>query len=93
MAWNASNQQTFVARQKSFARAMQDLRDEAARLVELWNAEGVSGDPAFVDTDGITTTEQTDLVTLFGALDDFFNNQAVATSDRKTNLTPFIVDR
>jgi hypothetical protein len=93
MAWNASNQATFVARLKSVARSLQDLRDEGARLEDIWNSESVSGSGDFVETDGISTTEQTDLITLLGAYADFFNNVAVPTADRKVNITPFIVDR
>lgn len=92
MAWNASNNNVFFQRLKNWAKQYQDIRDEGQRLDDLWNGEGISGDPAFVDNDGITTAEATALITMLGDVEGFTTNQVVSQGDRIPTLTPFIVE-
>jgi hypothetical protein len=91
MAFDASQNQAFYDRVAAFARSLQGDREEAQQLVDIWNAEGISGDPDFVAVPPHTTGEITDMITVSLALLDFFNNAAVATADRKANLTPFLI--
>ena len=90
MAYDASANQVFFARLAGLSRAMRDTMDEAKRLDDLWTAEAISSDPAFVAVNGVTTAEATDMITVARAYDDFFRNVAVPTADRIANLTPFL---
>ena len=92
MAWNASNNNTFYARLKEWAKMYQSIRDEGQRLQDIWSSEAVSGDPAFVDVDGITTTEATDLVTMLEDTRKFTENETVLDGDRVAVLSPFLVE-
>ena len=90
MAYDASVNNVFFRRLHLFADHVQGLRDEAARLNDLWVAEGISSDADFTDVGGITTAEATSLVVLLGDFDKFMTNQAVAQADRVASITPFL---
>lgn len=90
MSYDISYNSTFFARLKNWAKASQDLRREGAALRDIWNGEGVSGSGAFVGVDGITTGEATSLVVMFEDYRKFIENEAVATGDRNSVITPFL---
>lgn len=89
MAWNPSNQASFEARLFGLARALQDVRDEMARLADLYVQEGVAASPDFVG-DKVTTTEMQDFITLGSHLTNFFENGTVPTQNRVSVITPFL---
>ncbi len=93
MAWNDSKNTTFFARMEALARSVQDAREEAARLVDLWNKESVSGDGSFVDVGGITTTEATAMVTFCQDYELFLDNGAISQGDRVATLAKFLASR
>lgn len=70
---------------------MQDTREECSRLVNIWFTESVSASPDFVDhPSGVTTAEMTAIITHCQELVAFYENGAVATSNRQTRLDPFL---
>ena len=90
--WTASKNGHFFQRATYIAERMQVLRNECASMLEWWAAESVSSDPAFLAVDGITTAEVTDLMTYCQSLYSFHENEAVATSNRKATLAPFLAN-
>lgn len=90
--WTASKNANFFQRMQYVAERMQVLRNECVSLEEWWFAESVSVDLLFVNVDGITTSEVTAMITYCQSLGAFHNNQAVATSDRKVVLAPFLAN-
>jgi hypothetical protein len=90
MAYDASYNSTFFARLINWAKVYQGVRDEGQRLQDSWNSLSVSGDPEFVETGGITTTEATALVTMLDNTRKFTENEAVSTGDRVATLAPFL---
>ena len=93
MSFNANKMDIFSRRIRNLALALQDIREEGARLDAIYTNETVSGtDAAYDDTEIATASEHTDIINLIRDLEDFFTNQAVSQADRQTNLSPFTQD-
>lgn len=91
MSYTEQNMNTFNARCKSIMASLQNVRQEAAKLVAIYTNETASGaDPEWVETNGITTDEHVDAILLFQDLEKFLDNQVVATQDRQQWMTPFL---
>jgi hypothetical protein len=93
MSFSANKMDIFSRRIQNLVLALQDVREEGARLDAIYTNETVSGtDPAYDDTTIATASEHTDIINLIRDLDKFFTNQAVSQADRQTNLSPFTQD-
>ncbi len=91
MAWNPSKNQLLFARLISFGRAIQGIREEAARLDELWNSESVSVDPDFVDARNVSKADATSMITMAQDIAKFMDNEAVPTGDRVSIISRVII--
>ena len=90
MAYSAEKHAVFSDRMKNFMDSFQNLRDEMARLNEIYTNEAISGAHAdFVDTPNATKQEHIDGIVLMRRLVDFVEGNAVATLDRRSNITAF----
>ena len=91
MSFNATNMNTFSQRCKALMASLQNLRQEAAKLEAIYaNETGSGSDPDWDDVGGITASEHVDAILMFQDLKKFCENEAVATIDRQTWITPFI---
>jgi hypothetical protein len=90
MAYSAPKHDVFSERMKNWMNSFQNLRDELARMDEIYTNETASGaDAAFVTTDNASKQEHIDGIVLMRALVDFTEGSAVATLDRRSNITAF----
>ena len=91
MAYSAAKHQIFSQRSEQWMRTFQTLRDELAKLDELYVNETASGAHAdFTDTAIATKQEHIDAINMMRALVDFTEGNAVATLDRVSNITAFV---
>ncbi len=91
MAYTVSNHQAYSRRMQKFMMNFQALREEAARLVAIYQNEALSGAAeAWDDTDIATAAEHVDGVVLCTDINKLLTNQAVDTNDRQQWITPFI---
>ena len=89
--WNPIKQENFFGRLRNLAFQMQDTREECARLVAIWFTESVSSNADFVDhPSGVTTGEMTNMITQCQDFTAFYGNVAVAPSNRRVRLDPFL---
>lgn len=90
MAYSTTKHAVFSDRMKNWMNSFQNLRDELARMDEIYTNETSSGaDAAFLDTDNATKQEHVDGVVMMRAMVDFTEGEAVATLDRRSNITAF----
>ena len=90
MAYSAAKHAVFSDRMKNWMNSFQNLRDELARLDEIYTNETSSGsDESFIDTSNATKQEHIDGIVMMRALVDFSEGNAVATSDRRSNISAF----
>ena len=91
MAYDTTKHQRFSERVQQWFMTYQALRDEMARIDEIYTNETSSGsDAAFVTTDIATKHEHIDGIVFMRALDDFTDGSAaVSQTDRRANITPF----
>lgn len=87
MAWSAEKNAAFFDRMQRYAVALDDLFAESQRLENLWFAESVSGDPAFVDHGGNTTADITSMITMAQHYQLFIDNGVVPQADREPIIT------
>lgn len=91
MAYSADDHTVFSRRMQRFFSRVQALRDEAAKLSEIYTNETMSGaDPEFVDTPIATKVEHIAGITYMSAFEAFHENAAVSTLDRTQTVTPFV---
>lgn len=81
MAWNATKHEVFVRRLQRIAAQLRDLDDECRRIETLWFAENVAADPAFVDTLGVTTADQTSLIVIAQQMQAFHQGTGAIGAD------------
>ncbi len=94
MAYSAPKHRVFSQRMKAWFEALQNLRDEAVRLDEIYTNETASGsDAAFQATNVATKQEHIDGIVFLRAFKDFIENGAVSRADRVPNITPFTQQR
>jgi hypothetical protein len=92
MAYTAAQHAVFVARCKAAVRAMQDLREELARLDSIYVNEAASGaDAEFADTAEYTEQQIINVISLKRDLDKFFGNESVSAGWRSVWLSPFLI--
>lgn len=90
MAYSASKHEVFSKRMEHWMNTYQSLRDELAKIDEIYTNETSSGgDAAFTDTDVATEQEHIDGIVFMRALVDFTEGNAVSTLDRRPNITAF----
>jgi len=90
MAYSADKHAVFSGRMRNWFLAFQGLRDELLRLDEIYVNETASGEAAeFVDTDIATKQEHVDGIVFLRAIKDFTEGTAVATLDRRSNISAF----
>ena len=90
MAYSAPKHDVFSQRMKNWFNSYQNLRDELARLDEIYTNETASGtDAAFVSTDNATKQEHIDGIVFMRAVVDFTEGAAVSTLDRRSNVSSF----
>ena len=90
MAYTANKHDVFSRRMENWMKTVQALRDEIAKLDEIYVNETASGaDDAYTDTAIATEAEHTDAIVFGRAFVDFIENGAVSTLDRTSNITAF----
>ncbi len=90
MAYSAEKHAVFSDRMKNWMNSFQNLRDELARLEEIYTNETTSGAHAdFVDTGNASKQEHIDGIVLMQSLVDFVEGGVVPTLDRRSNITAF----
>jgi hypothetical protein len=93
MSFNETNMRRYKQRTTAVMASLQNLREEAAKLLAIYfNEAGGGSDPAWDDVGGITEEEHVAAVTLFGDLEKFFSNEPVGTANRENTMTPFLQD-
>jgi len=91
MAYSADDHNRFSRRVQKFMLRIQALRDEAAKLREIYSNETASGsDPNFSDTEIALEAEHVNAILYMQSFEDFNQNAAVATVNRTLWITPFI---
>lgn len=91
MAYTADNHDHFSRRMQNLVMRLQSVREEAAKLVDIYQNETGSGaDPEWVDTPIATAAEHVDGILLCQSLEAFVDNGAVAQVDRTLWMTPFL---
>jgi hypothetical protein len=91
MSFDADNMTMFSRRMQNLFLRIQAVRDEAAKLVEIYVNETTSGaDSEFTDTPIASKQEHIDGVTYLLDVAKFHDNEAVTTTDRTQLLTPFL---
>ncbi len=90
MAYSAEKHAVFSDRMKNWMNSFQNLRDELARLEEIYTNETTSGDDVdFVDTANASKQEHIDGIVFMQGLVDFVEGGVVPTLDRRSNITAF----
>lgn len=89
MAYSANKNQLFHERVKNYAVAMQNLREEGARLKD-WYFQEVSGNAAFVTTDIATVAEITSMINYMTDFEKLNSAEAVSADARRISLIPFL---
>ena len=90
MAYTAGDHERFSRRMQRFMLRLQSLRDEAAKLVEIYSNETSYGAHAeFVSNDIATKQEHIDGIVLMQALALFVENGTAPQLDRTQTITPF----
>ncbi len=90
MAYSAEKHAVFSDRMKNWMNSFQNLRDELARLDEIYTNETTSGANAdFVDTSNATKQEHIAGIVFMRAMVDFVEGGTVPTLDRRSNITAF----
>ncbi len=91
MAYSAPKHDVFSDRMKAFFGSIQNLLEEGERIDQIYLNETASGaDADFTDTDNATEAEHVAGIVFFRAYRDFIVGNAVATLDRRPNISPFI---
>ena len=90
MAYSLEKHSVFSDRMKNWMNSFQNLRDELARMDEIYINETVSGaDADFVDTSNATKKEHIAGIVFMRDLVDFTEGNAVSTLDRRSNISAF----
>ncbi len=92
MAFSAEKNIIYQARIKNFAVAMQNLREEAARL-RAWYFAEINNNEFFVNTSQSTTAEVQAINDLTEDFRLLFENGVVAQGYRSGQLIPFLADK
>lgn len=91
MAYTAANHEAFVERVQKQMVTFQGLLEETETIDQIYINETASGgDPDFVDHSIATSAEVIDTVVFMRAYRDFITGNAVATLDRRPNISPFL---
>ena len=91
MAYSSANHERFSERVQKFMVIVQGLRDEGEAIDQVYVNETASGsDSEFVDTPIATKQEHIDAIVFYRVFKDFVEGGAVATLDRRANITPFL---
>ena len=90
MAYTAKKHGVFSHRMENWFGSVQALRDEIAKLDEIYTNETASGtDESFVDTVIATKQEHIDGIVFGRAFVDFVENGVVPQLNRTSNITAF----
>lgn len=91
MAYSVRDHRQFSRRMQNLMYRLQAVREEAAKLVVIYQNEADSGsDPQWVDTPIAEAAEHVDGILLCQSLEAFIANGIVAQIDREQWLTPFL---
>ena len=92
MAYSASRHGDFHAHCAHLMQGIQNLRNSASELDDVYTQEAQSGAHAdFGDYGDTTEAQLAAVITFWRDLEKFCTNQAVTTADREANIAPFLV--
>lgn len=90
MAYSRAKHGVFSERMKNWFNSFQNLRDELARLDEIYTNETASGaDTNFTDTSIATAQEHDEGIVFMRAVVDFTEGGTVPVLDRRNNISAF----
>lgn len=86
MAWSDNRNREFAQRVWQIAGQIRQLGLDAYVLLEIWQANGVVTDPAFVDTNGVAKDDVIAMVGILADLVAFVQNGPVPSAERELIL-------